>query len=187
MTTSNLIEIIQKRRAVFPHAYNEESIPDQLLLQILEAGNWAPTHKKTEPWRYRIFRGQSLQKLSDFLYQDYVERTPKDQFSPRKANKKKNNPLKSAAVIAICMKRHEVVPEWEEIASVAMSVQNIWLVCSSLNIGAYWSSPNVIHRMDSFLELSADERCIGLFYMGHIDTLAPPSERTAIESKIKWM
>ena len=182
-----LQQIIQNRRAVFPKSYDSRKIPDELIAKILEAGNWAPTHKRTEPWRYIVMKGEALQKLSDFIYDDYFKSTPPDRFSDRKAEKKRNNPLKSGAVIAICLKRHEVVPEWEEIASVAMSVQNIWLSCSSLNIGCYWSSPDVIHRMNDFLGLREDERCIGLFYMGYLKDEVPPGTREPMGDKVRWM
>ena len=35
---------------------------------ILEAANWAPTHNKTEPWRYVVFQGpESITSYLDFL------------------------------------------------------------------------------------------------------------------------
>ena len=37
----------------------------------------------------------------------------------------------------------ERIPEWEELASVACAVQNMWLSATSYGIGAYWSSPKV--------------------------------------------
>ena len=35
---------------------------------MLEAGNWAPTHQKTEPWRYIVFSGsESIMTYLDYL------------------------------------------------------------------------------------------------------------------------
>ena len=104
-----LQQIIRNRRAVFPKSYEAREIENDILLEILETGNWAPTHKRTEPWRYIIMKGSALQKLSDFIFEDYSKTTPVARFSERKAEKKRNSPLKSGAVVAICMKRHEVV------------------------------------------------------------------------------
>ena len=47
----------------------------------------------------------------------------------------------------------ESVPEWEEIASVAMAVQNMWLMAQELNLGGYWSSPLIIHQLEELLPL----------------------------------
>ena len=62
---------------------------------------------------------------------------------------------------------NESIPEWEEVASVAMAVQNMWLYSSSIGIGAYWSSPKLMNFLSDFIKLSVWERCLGFFYMGY--------------------
>ena len=32
---------------------------------------------------------------------------------------------------------NEVIPEWEELAATSMSVQNMWLTCTSYDLGCY--------------------------------------------------
>ena len=59
----------------------------------------------------------------------------------------------------------------EEIAAVAMSVQNMWLTCSANNIGCYWSSPKIISELNMFLKLKENQKCLGLFYIGKYDDL----------------
>ena len=78
------------------------------------------------------------------------------------------NPLRAGAVIAICMQRdpEASIPEFEEIASVAMAVQNMWLRCAELGLGCYWSTPKAALLADDFLRLAPGERCLGLFYLG---------------------
>lgn len=44
-----IFDIIKKRRSVFPAQYNSKPIAKELIEKVLEAGNWAPSHKKTEP------------------------------------------------------------------------------------------------------------------------------------------
>ncbi len=184
-----LSKIIHQRRSVFPEMYTDKEITNDTIQAILENANWAPTHKKTEPWRFKIMKGGALIRLSDFQASFYATHTPKDQFSEMKLKKTKLKPLKSACVIAICMQRdtNESIPEWEEIAAVACAVQNIWLSCSSLGIGSYWSTPDSIQHMDELLQLEKGERCIGLFYMGYMKAAEYKSERGNINDKIVWM
>ena len=33
--------------------------------QLLEASNWAPTHGKTEPWRYVVIGQEHMQEMLD--------------------------------------------------------------------------------------------------------------------------
>ncbi len=188
-TLSSISELIRQRRSVFPPSYNQQPISDEIIQEILENANWAPTHKLTEPWRFKVFRGEALKRLSDYLGQWYQDNTPEEKFSPKKLEKTVKKPLQSACVIAICMERdpQERVPEWEEIASVACAVQNMWLTCTAKEIGAYWSSPRSIIEARDFLDLGEHERCLGLFYMGYFDQTPPPSKRKAIEDKVEWM
>ena len=187
MNISELNILIKKRRAVFPNVYNDKEISQKTIAQILENANWAPTHKLTEPWRFKILRGGALPRLADFMVNDYKTHTPIEAQTDIKLKKAAENPLRSSCVIAICMKRHEGLPEWEELAAVAMAVQNMWLSCTALGIGAYWSSPGLIVRMNNFLNLQDDEKCLGLFYMGYSDAPLLEGKRKPIEDKIIWI
>jgi len=182
-----IFDIIQKRRSVFPVQYNDKPISKETIETILEAANWAPNHKKTEPWRFKVLQGESKEALGKFLSGKYQENAinPKQM----KIKKLQENPKKSTAVIAICMQRdpNESLPEWEEIAATSMAVQNMWLCCTEMNIGAYWSSPGLIKYMDAFFDLKEGERCLGFFYMGYYDEELPEASRRPIEDKVEWM
>ena len=182
-----IIDVIKKRRSIFPIQYNDQPITKEQLELILEAANWAPTHKKTEPWRFKVLQGTSKTDLGSFLSQKYqeVEKKPKQV----KIKKLIDNPARSAAVIAICMQRdpNECVPEWEEIAAVAMAVQNMWLSCTEMGIGCYWSSPGLIKYMGEFFNLNQGERCLGFFYMGNYDGEVLEGIRKPIREKVRWM
>lgn len=47
-------ELIAKRRSIFPRDFTGEAVPREVIEQMLEAANWAPTHKKTQPWRFVV-------------------------------------------------------------------------------------------------------------------------------------
>lgn len=183
-------ELIRKRRSIFPKAYMDRPIPKAIIEEILENANWAPTHKRTEPWRFQVLTDGALQRLSDFLGGWYEANTPADKFSEMKLKKTKMKPLAAACVIAICMQRdsQESLPEWEEIAAVAAAVQNMWLSCTAYGIGAYWSSPRSITEGGaSFFKLPHGQRCLGLFYMGYHQMPELPGKRDAIHNKTIWL
>ncbi len=68
-----------------------------------------------------------------------------------------------------------------------MAVQNMWLYCTALNIGCYWSSPGLIKHMGDFFNLNEGERCLGFFYMGYYEGDLPEVNRNPIEDKIVWL
>lgn len=182
-------ELIRKRRSVFPPTYEGTPIAKEVIMEILENANWAPTHRLTEPWRFKVLTGAYLQKLSDFQGAYYKANTPTDKFSEKKYEKTIKKPLQCACVIAICMQRDpdERIPEWEEIAAVACAVQNMWLTATAHGIGAYWSSPGSIHAAQDILGLKEGERCLGFFYMGNYNGPEVPGKRTPIETKVNWL
>ena len=181
-------DLIRSRRAVFPVMYRTEAIPQAILEEVLENANWAPTHRRTEPWRFKVFRGKALEELSNYLGDYYEQNTPEEKFSAMKLKKTRKKPLQSGAVIAICMQRdpEERVPEWEEIASVACAVQNMWLSLHAYGIGSYWSSPSSILQARDFLGLKEGEKCLGLLYMGYFDDPGLEGKREPIANKVEW-
>ena len=182
-------DLIKKRRSIFPKSYTDKPIPKEIIEQILENANWAPTHRMTEPWRFRVFRGKGLERLSTYLADWYEKNTPSEKYSELKHKKNRNKPLKSSCVIALVMQRdsEERVPEWEEIASLASAVQNMQLTCAAYDIGCYWSSPKSIIQAEEFLQLQSGERCFGLLYMGYHDMPELPGKRNPIGEKVKWI
>ncbi|MFH6602494.1 nitroreductase [Maribacter algicola] len=181
-----IYDIIRRRRSIFPNQYIDKPIAKSDIEKILQAANWAPTHKKTEPWRFKVLQGESQEKLGLFLSLKYLETEPRPK--EFKAKKLMDNPKRAGAIIVICMQRDslESLPEWEEIAATAMAVQNMWLCCTEMGIGCYWSSPGLIKYMDEFFELAPREKCLGFFYMGYYEGEIPEMTRRPIEDKVVW-
>ncbi|APQ19318.1 nitroreductase family protein [Maribacter hydrothermalis] len=182
-----IFDIIKKRRSVFPVQYNDVQIETADIEKVLEAANWAPNHKCTEPWRFKVIQGDAKGRLGTFLSKKYEEVDPRPKAI--KIKKLQENPQRASAIIAICMQRdtNESLPEWEEVAAVAMAVQNMWLQCTEMGIGCYWSSPGLIKYMDEFLTLAEGEKCLGFFYMGNFDGELSDGKRGPIEAKTEWI
>jgi nitroreductase len=174
-----LSRIIRNRRSVFPNQFVPGQIPEELVDGLIAQATWAPTHKKTEPWRLVRIRGEKLRDLSEFLADFYKKNTPEEKFSEIKWKKAGERPLQSAYVLALCIERSpaELIPAWEETAALACAVQNLWLGCAALGIGAYWSTPDAIRSLGKLFDPSGKEECLGLFYMGWAPQEVPDSSR----------
>lgn len=181
-------KIIENRRSVFPVQYNSEPVAVEQLQELLNAANWAPTHKKTEPWRFKVLREKKVE-FAEFLLKGLTERSesPVSEFKQDKIRKKFEQ---SSAVFAICMQRDEAerIPEWEEISSTAMAVQNMWLRATEMGIGSYWSSPKkLIPIAEQFFGLPEREHCLGFFFIGNFDGELNAGERTSMARKTEWL
>ncbi len=179
-----LTESIQQRRSVFPAQYTGEPIVEADLLTILEAARWAPNHAKTQPWRFKVLQGDALGALGDFMADTYLQTADAKEFT---AGKLRHTPRAASAIILLFMHRDEKerIPEWEEIAAVAMAVQNMWLTAHDLGYGAYWSSPKSFLDMRDFnrIEVGERERFLGFFYLGsHHPVEQALPERLSVEA-----
>lgn len=164
-----LKQILQQRRSIFPKDYTEKPIPQEILEEILNSTNFTPNHKKTKPWRFKIFRGEEKQKLGQELQQIYKETTPPQAFLEKKYQDIGFKISKADAVVSIIVNFSGLVPEWEEIAATAMAVQNMYLTCTANHIGCYWSSPKLVDSLKESVTIEENQKCLGLFYIGSLD------------------
>jgi nitroreductase len=184
----NINELIKNRRSITPALYNEKPIEKEVIMQVLSNANYAPTHKLSQPWRFKIFHTEAArQSLSQYMMDFFEKNTLPENFSDIKQKKAGENPLKSACVIALCIKPDATLPEWEEVAALSCAVENMWLTCSAMGVGCYWSSPKNALEGNAFLQLEEDEKCFGWFYMGYSDLPTPAEKnRKPIENFITW-
>ena len=183
-----LSKIIKKRRSIFPDSYIKKEIPTEVIEQLLDSANYAPTHKLTQPWRFVVIRKEAKVRLGVTLGQLYKEKVGTGSFLQKKYDSFAQKTQQADCILAINIQFHpDKVPNWEEIAAVACAVQNIALTAESLNIGGYWSSPPLIEDLDEFLGLAENEKCFGLFYMGYHEEEARTANRTPMTNKIKWI
>ena len=162
---------IRSRRTIKPPMMSDAPVSEQDLRAILESANWAPSHGLTEPWRFRIFRGDARATLADSLSELYLRVVPPDQQKPGKAEKLAEMPRLAPVVILVWMKRQEIekIRELEEIEAVACAVQNMHLSATARGLGAFWSTPPFLYdaAMNAWMGIGERDRCLGIFYLGH--------------------
>ena len=186
-----LKEIISSRRSVFPKQFTGESIPDSTITEILDLAHMAPNHKKTMPWRYYIYTGQNLKALVDFKKELYLKVTPEDKVKKSKLQAFEDRKAKTSHIIAIVVHKNESInlPEWEEMAAVACSIQNIYLSLNTYGVGGYWSTGMLTGRkeMREHLQLLENEIFLGFMYLGVPQTQKEKVKREPIGDRVKWI
>lgn len=183
---SNINEAIRTRRSVYPAQYIDKPIPKEIIQALLVNANHAPTHKLTEPWRFKIFLGDAKNNLGSFLAQKFKENI--DASNEAKIKKIRKNCESAGVVLAIILHRDEKerVPEWEELASVSIAVQNIWLGLDQYELGGYWSSPPLRNYLNEHVSMNENETCLGFFYIGYCEPLDRIIKKGPIEKKVEW-
>ena len=63
---SEINEVIRNRRTIYPKHFSSRKVHREQVEAMLENARWAPTHKMTQPWHFKVFMGEGLQKLAAF-------------------------------------------------------------------------------------------------------------------------
>ena len=185
--------LIRQRRSIFPNMYSEEPVSNEIIREMLENANWAPTHRLTEPWRFVVFKGEGLKRYADFqaeMYRKTAEAA--GNYDEAKFEKLSTKPLKASHIIAIGMHRNEkeLVPEVEEICSVAAAVQNMYLSATAHGVGCYWTTGGTtfIEEAKPFFNLGEKDQLLGFLYVGNLKSDKwPQGRRKSIDEKVSWV
>jgi len=188
---SEILEVIKNRRTIYPEKYSSRVVQKDIIEKLLNSAIWAPTHGKTQPWRFHVFMEDGRKTLSSALGDIYESLFKNESYVELKHKKLLNRPLLSSAVIAVSMSRDpsRKIPENEEIEAVACAMQNMLLSATAYGLGTFWSSPKVIYtdHMNRFLNLDNDDKCLGLLYIGYPSEEWPLGQRKPIEYVTKWI
>lgn len=190
--TEQFNSIIQNRRSIHPPQFEKgKIIPDDIIWQILENANRAPTHKLTQPWRFTIFSGKGLENFADLQTHIYT-RFAGENFKEKKLKKLQDYPLLSSHVIVIAMKRSETtsIPEVEETIAVACAIENIYLSLTAYNLAGYFSTGGItyLEKAKPYFDLGEDDKLIGTFFLGYPQEIfSPLTKRTSVIKKVKWI
>eukprot|EP00764_Aduncisulcus_paluster_P012519 gnl/Carplike_NY0171/5559_a7616_222.p1 GENE.gnl/Carplike_NY0171/5559_a7616_222~~gnl/Carplike_NY0171/5559_a7616_222.p1 ORF type:complete len:199 (+),score=17.72 gnl/Carplike_NY0171/5559_a7616_222:35-598(+) len=182
-------DTIKNRRATPPRFMSKEEISEETIKQLLENANWAPNHKQTEPWRFKVYSGAAKEKLADDIFLRLEEKMKEGaNVNVQKAEKLRESIKRVPVVISVAMQRDEAqrIPEWEEIAAVSMAVQNMWLTATEMGLGAFWATPYFISLLHDILEVEPGQLPMGFFYVGKVAMDYPSPGRGPVDSKVEW-
>jgi nitroreductase len=173
-------DLIRTRRSVFvPQFEPGKIIPD---------ANWAPSHKRTEPWRFVVFSGAGLQRLAQFQA-DLYQQTAGFKFNPAKHEKLLAMPPQCSHIIALGLHRSEDLPEIEDVEAVACAVQNLALSAHAYGLGGFWSSGGVTYTEEAkaFFGLGPADKLLGFFNLGYVRTPGSAGKRGPVQDKTRWV
>ena len=184
MNRETLNNIIRNRKTIYPTQFSEKEIPESVINEILENAIHAPTHRMTQPWFFKVYKGKSKGVLCEI-----IDKIDKEKYSSVKINKFIEKVKSSDTIISVCMTRdiNDRVPEWEEIAAVSMAVQNMWLSCYVNNIGSYWSTPALKDDYAKHLGFKINQKSLGFFFMGSYEHIETTKVREGLDTKVEWV
>jgi len=143
----DILEVIKTRRSI--RKYTPNSISEQEINKILEAGRWAPSASNSQPWKFVVLRDPERRKrLADMLTW---------------------GKFLSQAVLGIAVTINPKASECP-VQDGAAATQNMLLEAHSLSLGACWigiydSEDEACAR--KVLNIPEGERLLSIIAIGH--------------------
>ena len=67
MSSEILNKIIRNRKTIYPIQFSNKELSKDIINEILENALHAPTHRMTQPWFFKVYKGESKVKLSSLI------------------------------------------------------------------------------------------------------------------------
>lgn len=186
-----IAEVIRNRRTVKATAMNGQIIPNEQVDQLLRLADYAPTHGRTEPWRFVVYTGEALQQFCNDHAQLYWDNTPEETRSAQTVeNLKHQGDMVSHLVVTLMKRTPETkIPLMEEYAATSAAVQNILLGAEALGLAAIWSTGGMALKpaMKAYYSLSEHDFVVGFLYLGYSDQPKKEAVRNIpLTEKVRW-
>ena len=130
-----LIEAITGRRSI--REYRKDPVPMEMIRDVLDAGNWAPSAKNGHQWRFTVLTGGSKDRYNE-MFGDTLNK-----FIQKHGREEAGSApwtleiMEEAPVVVIVWNTNENGWITEE-QSVAAAIQNICLRAYDLGLGSLW-------------------------------------------------
>ena len=192
MQDADTLRTIASRRTVKPDKMNGKLISDETITELLTMADWAPTHARTEPWRFIVIGNSKVQEFTARHADLYQQFSNPAKFTTEQYNKIKSLGENVSHIMIAWTKRvptHKI-PEIEEIAATAAAIQNLLLAATARGIGTFWSTSGMTHHESLKKEfgLGEEDRVLGIIYLGYSDEpLKEGIRMTPLSDKIEWV
>ncbi len=167
----SLIDIIKNRYSV--RAYLDKEVEEDKLLQILEAGQYAPSAVNFQPWHFIVIREkENHAKFSEIYHRDWFNEAP--------------------VYIVICSdhskswKRAEDEKDHADIDA-AITTDHMTLQATELGLGTCWICNFHVQKCRDFFNLPDHIEPVAILSLGYPDTEKQPvKKRKSLEEIVHW-
>lgn len=187
----DIFEAIKSRRSI--GFVSDEPVSKELIDKILEAGTWAPSHYRTEPWKFFVLTGDSRIRLGKTLakIEEQQMEDPSSESNQKKLTKIQEKPFRAPIIIAVAVEPSENPRALllEEYGAVYAAIQNMLLAAHGLGLGGYWRTgkPTYTPEMKKLFNLSESGELLGFLYFGYPKKAVPEGKRKHSNEVSIWL
>jgi nitroreductase len=146
-----LEEAIRTRRT--HKVYGPDPLDEATLRELFELARWAPNHRLTNPWRFRVLGPETLERL-------------KTAVGPEGAAKLDRAP--TLVVVSALQGGTDPVADEEDLCSTACAAYAVLLAAHARGLAGYWRTPAILREQAgrAAVGVGDGERVLGLLHLG---------------------
>jgi nitroreductase len=155
-------------------AYAPEPLDRETLDELFELARWAPNHKLTNPWRFRVLGPGALERL---------KQASGDPVAAAKLNR-----APTLVVVSATQSGDPVIDD-EDVLAAATAAYVVLLAAHGRGLAGYWRTPGVLRGAAgrAALRIPDDERVLGLLHLGHPRQAPRVPERSPVEAVVTYL
>lgn len=173
---NSVISSILNRRSI--RTYTSEEVSKDIIMQLLNAANWAPSGNNMQPWKFSVVMNnrELIKKMSSLtVYHNWVEKAP--------------------CLVAVFLDTKFLDDKLPSIylkhsQSIGAAIQNMLLAAHELGLGTCWIG-EILKNEDKVRELlgvSDDLQLMAVISIGYPDGRNLKSKRRDIsENIVSWL
>ncbi len=141
--------------------FSARPLPPETLEALIEAGRWAPNHKRTEPWRFHIISGGARAAMADAVSAsgEAVAKDPRGKL------------LRAPQLIAVTQQAapDDPIRDREDYAAVCCAVQNMMLAATARGVASKWSTGALAEHPGAkrWLGIGEQDRIVAFLLLGY--------------------
>lgn len=174
-----VLDAIRARRTV--RAYRPDPVPEEVVLQILDAARWAPTSGNTQPWELiRVRTPATREALVATTFGGYARTAPSQAWLL-------GAPELLVVLLNTVRTRARYGAREAEYAQldVAAAIENMLLAATALGVGSAWVGGFRRDEAAALLELDRELLPLGLVALGYAAETPPTPYRMPLEDVLR--
>lgn len=158
------VQAIYNRRSI--RRFQEKSVPEDVLEELLNAGRAAPSAKNRQPWKYIVFGGAQKQELLKVMEAENLNTNAKSPFLP--------------------VDNDEHITELCDTLSIGASIENMLLAAEELGLGTLWIANTCFANRELVTYLETEQQLVGAVAVGYPDETPSQRPRKQLEDFVEY-
>ena len=151
--------------------FGPEPVDEATVRDLLDLARFAPNHKLTQPWRFRLLGQETRKRLDEAV-------------GEKEATKLGRAPT---LVLATAALSGDPLTDAEDLHATACAVYAVLLGATARGLASYWRTPAALGEpaVRDLLGLAGSERVVGLIHLGPKVSDPPEKERLPLSDVLR--